>query len=96
MQTPARKLGWITAIALTAAMLATVLLAIGPGILHNDAPGSAASCPICHVAHISALPGLPVGLLAVSAPVSWFVFPAARVTRASAETLNASPRAPPA
>lgn len=47
---------WLSALALSAAILAILPFALGVSFWHTDAPGTDATCPICHVAHVSALP----------------------------------------
>jgi hypothetical protein len=75
---------------------AVMLIATGASLWHIDAPGSAATCPICHYAHISALPGLPAGSVTVQVSLAWIV-PAAPIVGNAAPVLQASaPRAPPA
>ena len=49
--------------ALAAALAAIIPIAIGAGFWHTDAPGSDATCPICHVAHMPVLPGIAVIVL---------------------------------
>jgi hypothetical protein len=84
------------AAAITAAIVAVMLIATGASLWHIDAPGSAATCPICHFAHISALPGLPAGSVSVQVSLAW-VLPAVAITGNATPVLPASaPRAPPA
>ena len=54
MKADSRYHRWLQLAALTAALAAVVLLASGISFWHTDAPGSDATCPICHVAHVSA------------------------------------------
>lgn len=95
MQLSTKRLGLPVFVGLVGAVLAVLLLTIGPGIWHNDTPGSEASCPICHVAHITALPGLPITSLAVSLAVIWLTLGEELLTPVSADTCDSSPRAPP-
>ena len=89
------KIAWLHLAAVTAAVVAVMLIATGASLWHIDAPGSAATCPICHFAHISALPGLPAETVSVHVTVADLP-PAAPLLSALAPVLaTASPRAPP-
>jgi hypothetical protein len=87
---------WTRLALLTAAILAILLLATGANVWHIDAPGSAATCPICHLAHLSPLLHAPAALvsapvlLAHIRPVQW------RLQNESPSALIPPPRAPPA
>jgi hypothetical protein len=91
-----KKIHRFHAAALTAAIVAVVLIATGVSLWHIDAPGSSATCPICHFAHVSALPGLPAESVNVHLSVAW-VLPGEAMAGNAAPVLRASaPRAPPA
>ena len=81
--------------ALAAAMAAVLLLASGVTLWHVDAPGSSATCPICHLAHMLTLQGTHAGgifapaLVASIAPLQVHISPAAPTS------LDSPPRAPP-
>ena len=92
---PPHKVAWLRVATVTAAVVAVMLIATGASLWHIDAPGSAATCPICHFAHISALPGLPAESVSVHVTVADLP-PAAPLLSAQAPVLAAaSPRAPP-
>ncbi|PYU34700.1 MAG: hypothetical protein DMG31_05555 [Acidobacteria bacterium] len=80
----------------TAAAFAVLLLAVGAAFWHQDEPGSEATCAICHVAHLTPLPGSPVGALPAPLFVAWHQPAEAQLQQLSPSTLNAPPRAPPA
>ena len=89
------KIAWLHLATVTAAVVAVMLIATGASLWHIDAPGSAATCPICHFAHISVLPGLPAESVSVHVTVADLP-PAAPLLSALAPVLaTASPRAPP-
>jgi len=81
---------------LSAAMLAVLLLAIGAGFWHQDAPRSEATCSICHLAHLT--PALGSLLAGLSAPlvIAWHLPADTHVTQSAPTALSAPPRAPPA
>jgi hypothetical protein len=86
---------WLLVFGLAGAFFAVLPLAIGAGFLHSDAPGSEATCSICHVMHIPALPfawtQMPVGVTTIE----WLIPPAVPIVHDPSTTLNSSPRAPP-
>jgi|SRR5580704_11933541 hypothetical protein len=86
---------WLRHMALVAAIVAVLFVATGASLWHVDAPGSAATCPVCHLAHISVLPGMPVGGLATPTLVAWLVPAEARVAHAAPARLASPPRGPP-
>jgi len=90
-----RSLRWLHLAALTAALAAVVLVASGISFWHNDA-GSDATCPICHVAHISALPKAPANISAALTTIAWLVTAEAQAGHARAFSILPPPRAPPA
>jgi hypothetical protein len=90
------NLRWFHMAALTAAMVAIILVAAGASLWHIDAPGTEATCPICHVAHMSVLPGVPTAVLATPTLIAWLVPPETRVSHAAPAGLDSPPRAPPA
>jgi hypothetical protein len=87
---------WLYLAAFSVAVFALLFMATGAVIWHTDAPGSAATCPICHLAHISALRGAPAGALLTPAPVAWFVPAVRQLAHAGPSALISPPRAPPA
>jgi hypothetical protein len=86
---------WLRSAALTAAIVAVMVIAAGVSLYHIDAPGSAATCPICHVAHISILPGLPAESVSVHVTVAWIVPVQAFIANALPILPTSPPRAPP-
>jgi hypothetical protein len=87
---------WLRLALLAVAILAILFVATGADIFHIDAPGSAATCPICHLAHISALRGASAGALLAPAPLAWVAPLARQVAHAGPSALIPPPRAPPA
>ncbi len=86
---------WFHLAALTAALLALLFVGSGAALWHLDAPGSTATCPICHAVNMPALHAARAGLLASPATASWLEIPEMRVTHTRPAALNAPPRAPP-
>ena len=86
---------WFYRVVLGAAFAAVLLVAIGVPLWHTDAPGSADTCPICHVAHISALPGAPSGPLAVPITVARLLLAEMLFPHTPPAAVNPPPRAPP-
>src|ERR1700679_3851822 len=89
-------LRWLRLAALAAALAAIIPIAIGAGFWHTDAPGSEATCPICHVAHMPVLPGIATSVLSTPKVVDWVVPAAVRVSHSAPAGLDSPPRAPPA
>ena len=83
-------------VAVTAAIVAVMLIATGASLWHIDAPGSAATCPICHLAHVSVFNALPAELVSVNVIVTWFLPADESVCDAKLVLQASSPRAPPA
>lgn len=54
---------WMWLALLGVAIFAILFVATGADLCHTDAPGSAATCPICHLAHLSPLLDAPAVLL---------------------------------
>jgi hypothetical protein len=77
-------------------MFAVLLLAIGAAFWHQDAPGSEATCAICHVAHLTPLLGSAIGALSAPLFIAWHQPAEAQIEKPAPPTLNAPPRAPPA
>jgi hypothetical protein len=78
------------------ALAAILFVASGATLWHTDAPGALATCPICHLAHMPALRGMPAGIV-----ITRVIF--ARVALADSQPIytrtherNSPPRAPPA
>src|ERR1700691_5944395 len=90
------SLRWLCLAALTAALVAILPVAIGAAFWHTDAPGSEATCSICHVAHMPVLPGIVTTVLATPTTVAWLAPADARNARAAPSSLDSPPRAPPA
>ena len=87
---------WLAVVGLAGAFLAVLPLAIGAGFLHSDAPGSEATCSICHVVHISAMPGVPARIPVVLAALEWLIVAETPIVQTPPAALNSPPRAPPA
>ena len=81
---------------LTVAVAALLFLATGAALWHHDAPGKAASCSICLATHLPVLSSMPTGTPAAFCAVAWVVPVELRLNHATPDTLNSSPRAPPA
>jgi hypothetical protein len=94
---PVRKHGglfwWVP---LGAALVAILFVASGAALLHYDAPGSLATCPICHLAHMPALLGAQGSILAARVTIAWVVPTSPRLGHAPTAALHSPPRAPPA
>ena len=88
--------GWVAFACLSAAAFALLLLALGVAYWHQDAPGSEATCAICHVAHLTPLPGSVVAPISAPLLVGWYESAAVQLEQASPPLTNAPPRAPPA
>jgi len=80
---------------LAAAVAAFLFVATGAALWHQDAPGNSV-CSICYAAHLPALSSMPTGTPAASCAVAWVVPVELRLNHATPDTLNSSPRAPPA
>src|ERR1700687_4330614 len=91
-----RSLRWLHATVLVAACAAILLVASGISFWHTDAPGSEATCPICHVAHMPVLPGTATSALSAPNVVAWVVPAEALVSHSAPAGLDSPPRAPPA
>jgi len=87
---------WIRLVGLASALFAVSLLAIGVVYWHNDAPGSADTCPICHLAHMPTLPGMSAAAFSGSTAGAWIVVDEIRIAHTAPCTLDSPPRAPPA
>jgi hypothetical protein len=86
---------WLRFAALTAAMAAVLLLASGVTLWHVDTPGSSATCPICHLAHMPTLRGMPAGGVFAPVAVAWVVPLEIRASYVAPISLDSPPRAPP-
>jgi hypothetical protein len=96
MMKPGRQArNWAHSACFSAAIVAVLLLVIGTSLWHKDAPGSEATCAICHVAHLTPLLGPVVGALSAPLFIAWHQPVEAQIDRASPPTVNAPPRAPP-
>ena len=91
-----KSLPWFHVAAWTAACIAILLVASGVWLWHTDAPGSEAACPICHVAHMPVLPGMPARVPSVFRVVASVAPAEARSSHSAPVDLAAPPRAPPA
>ena len=91
-----RSLPWLRVAVLSAACAAILLVASGISFWHTDAPGSDATCPICHVAHMPVLPGTATSVPSTSRVVAWLVPAEVRVSHSAPAGLDSPPRAPPA
>src|ERR1700722_4020603 len=91
----ADKARWLRLAILTVAIAAVLFVAAGASLWHLDAPGSEATCPICHLAHMPALRGLFASPLTDPVVVSWIVPADAKVSHATPVSLDSPPRGPP-
>src|ERR1700684_1249486 len=80
---------------LTVTIASVLFVATGASLWHLDAPGSEATCPICHLAHMPALRGLSAATLSEPVLVSWIVLAETQVSHAAPVALDSPPRAPP-
>jgi hypothetical protein len=87
---------WFDFACLIAAAFALLLLALGVAYWHQDAPGSEATCAICHVAHLTPLPGSVVASISVPLLIEWYEPREAQLEQPSPPLTDAPPRAPPA
>jgi hypothetical protein len=91
-----KQLRWLERATLVAAFAAALVLASGVSLWHWDAPGSEATCSICHVAHMPALPGVFAGTSAILTASAWIVPVEICISHAAPCMLDSPPRAPPA
>ena len=91
-----RFLRWLRVAVLAAACAAILLVASGISFWHTDAPGSEATCPICHVAHMPVLPRTASSFRATREVVGWVAPAEAQVSHSAPVGLDSPPRAPPA
>lgn len=91
-----KSLRWFRVAVLAAACTAILLVASGIWLWHTDAPGSEATCPICHVAHMPVLPGAPTGVLSVFCVVASVALAEVQLLHSAPVGLSSPPRAPPA
>ena len=89
-------LRWVRLTALGAALVAVLFVASGAALWHFDAPGSLATCPICHLAHMPALRGAHGAVVATRVTIAWVVPIDSRLGHAPTAALHSPPRAPPA
>jgi hypothetical protein len=82
--------------ALTAALAAMLFVASGATLWHQDAPGSAATCPICYAAHLPALRSAPAAMTPTHSVVAWTIAPESWIAPPPPAALQPPPRAPPA
>lgn len=92
---PGRSLRWFHAAAFIAACVAILLVASGISFWHTDTPGSEATCPICHVAHMPVLPGTSTNVLSTPNVVAWVEPAEVQVSHSAPAGLDSPPRAPP-
>jgi hypothetical protein len=92
---PSRNGNWLRLTVLTIAIAAVLFVAAGASLWHLDAPGSEATCPICHLAHMPALRGLSASTLTEPVLISWIVPAEAQVSHAAPVSLDSPPRGPP-
>ena len=85
---------WLRLIALTAAMVALLVVATGATLWHQDSPGT--TCSICYAAHLPAMRSLPARTPVASRAIAWLVPADLLLNHATPERLNSAPRAPPA
>jgi hypothetical protein len=91
-----RHLPWLRATLFIAACAAILLVVSGISFWHTDAPGSEATCPICHVAHMPVLPRTASRLHATRRVIGWVAPAEAQVSHPAPVGLDSPPRAPPA
>jgi hypothetical protein len=91
-----RSLSWFRVALLAAACAAILLVASGISLWHTDAPGSEATCPICHVAHMPVLPGTATSFLSTPGVVAWVALAEAQISHSTPARPDSPPRAPPA
>jgi hypothetical protein len=82
--------------ALSVALIALLPLAIGATFWHTDSPGTEATCPICHVAHMPVLPGIVAHAEVTPKVVAWVILAEASVSHCAPAGLDSPPRGPPA
>jgi hypothetical protein len=87
---------WLRFAAWAAALAATLLVASGAEFWHTDAPGSEATCLICHAAHMPALRAAPARTVVKLTALTWFVPLGVRFDHSAPSSVIPSPRAPPA
>jgi len=87
---------WVYFAFLSGAAFALLVLALGVAYWHQDAPGSEATCAICHVAHLTPLPGSVVASISVPLLMARHELAETQREQPSPPLTNAPPRAPPA
>jgi hypothetical protein len=90
-----RSLPWFRVALLAAACAAILLVASGISFWHTDAPGSEATCPICHVAHMPVLPGTALRVPNADRIVTRVGPAKAQISHSAPTGLDSPPRAPP-
>jgi hypothetical protein len=95
MSNKGKRSRWLRLAVLATAIAAVLLVASGASLWHYDAPGSEATCPICHLAHMPVLSGTPGVVLSAPAPLSWVTVAPARAAHVAPAALDCPPRAPP-
>jgi hypothetical protein len=95
MSKKSKRSSWLRLALVAAAIAAVLLVASGASLWHYDAPGSEATCPICHLAHMPVLSGAPSALLFALAPVAWIAPVKRRVADVAPAASDFPPRAPP-
>jgi len=90
------RVRWTRAAALSLALFAIFLTAIGASYWHQDKPGSEAACQICHVSHMPVLVGVVVSVQVKPRLVAWVDPAEVQVSHSAAAVLDFPPRAPPA
>jgi hypothetical protein len=91
-----RSSRWLHATLFIAACATILLIASGIAFWHTDTPGSEATCPICHVAHMPVLPGTATSVLSTPNVVAWVEPAEVQVSHSAPAGLDSPPRAPPA
>ena len=89
------SLRWFHFAALTAAVIAVLFVASGVALWHKDAPGSEATCPVCHVAHMPVLRAVSAGAFFTPVVLARTVPAEAGFSPAAPIILDSPPRAPP-
>jgi heme A synthase len=95
ISTRSKSLNWFRVAAFAAAFAAILLVASGAWLWHTDAPGSEATCSICHVAHMPILLGTPTSSLSSLNAVASVAPAVVQFSHIAPAGLSAPPRAPP-
>jgi hypothetical protein len=78
------------------ALAAILFVASGATLWHTDAPGALAACPICHLAHMPTLRGVPGAIVVTRITFAWVAPTDSKPSYTRTQYRNSPPRAPPA